>query len=100
VKREPHPICKQLRDLRRSAHLSLPEAAQRTGFPSSVLGSYERGDRIPPLTKLEEIFNGYGYTVAAIPKDFEAIRLTGNIARELRLIADHLEENQKRYDVY
>lgn len=89
--RDPHPVCKQLRDLRRAANLTLPEASQRFRTASVVLGSYERGDRNPPLHKLEEIFNGYGYTLVAIPKDYDAIRLPGNLARELRMIANQLE---------
>lgn len=88
---EIHPVCKQLRDLRRAAGWSLPEVEQRLGVPGLVVGSYERGDRNPPLRKLEELFNGYGYTLVAIPKEFEAIRLPGSMIRELRMIADQLE---------
>lgn len=93
---EPHPVCKQLRDLRKAAHLSLPEAQQRFNIPGLVLGSYERGDRNPPLHKLEQILNGYGYTLVAIPKEFNAIRLYGSMARELRMIADRLEEQERQ----
>lgn len=97
-KRDPHPVCKQLRDLRNAAHLSLDQAARRYNVASVVLGSYERGDRNPPLRRLEEILNAYGYTLVAIPKDYDAVRLVGNMARELRQIADALEAQQRRDD--
>lgn len=89
-----HPICKQMRDLRRAARLSLTQAERAFGVAAVVIGSYERGDRNPPLAKLEEILNFYGYTVAAVPKEFDAIRLTGDIVRELRSIANQLEERE------
>lgn len=92
--KDPHPVCKQLRDLRKAAQMSLVEAEQHHGIPNLVLASYERGDRNPPLAKLEQIFNGYGYTLVAIPKDYDAIRLHGSMARELRLIADSLERQE------
>lgn len=88
-----HPVCKTLRDLRQAAGLSLHTAEKRFGIGAIVLGSYERGDRNPPLSKIEQILNVYGYTLAAIPKNDNAIRLPENIAAELRLIADHLEKN-------
>lgn len=92
---EQHPVSKQLRDLRHARGESLEMAGRRLGIPPVVIGSYERGERNPPLLRLEEILNQYGYTLVAIPKDFDAIRLTGNIVRELRLIASQLE-NQER----
>jgi transcriptional regulator with XRE-family HTH domain len=92
---EPHPVCKQLRDLRKAARLSLPDFEDRHNISGLVLGSYERGDRNPPLIKLERILNCYGYTLVAIPKDFDAVRLTGNIVQELRMIAYQLEHQQK-----
>lgn len=92
--REIHPICKQLRDFRRAADMSLRDVQKQFGVSAVVMGSYERGDRHPPLRKLEEILNFYGYTVAAIPRDFEAIRLSGDIVRELRSIANQLEERE------
>lgn len=89
--KEVHPVCKTLRDLRQAAGLSLHSAELRFGVSGMVLGSYERGDRNPPLTKIEEILSVYGYTLVAVPKDSTAIRLPEDIALELRLIADHLE---------
>lgn len=90
-----HPVAKQLRDLRRARGESLEQAGRRLGISSVAIGSYERGERNPPLLRLEEILNFYGYTLVAIPKDFDAIRLTGSMVRELRMIATQLE-NQDR----
>lgn len=95
----PHPICKQIRELRRAAGLSLTEAANRTGVPAIVLGSYERGDRKPPLTKVDEILAGYGYVLAAVPNGFDAVRLRADMASELRAIASQLEKEGKNSDV-
>lgn len=93
--REPHPVCKQLRAIRRSANLSLPEAEQKCGVPGIVLGSWERGDRNPPLHKLEDALNSYGYTLVAVPKDFDAVRLSSSIVNDLREIANQLEKKEK-----
>lgn len=90
-----HPVCKQMRDLRQAARLSLQDAERMVGLPGIVLGSYERGDRQPPLLKVEQILNAFGYTLAAVPKDFDAVRLPSSMAVELRLIADQLERIAK-----
>lgn len=95
----PHPVCKQLRELRQALGMSLPDASRHLGIPAVVIGSYERGDRNPPLRRLEETLNGYGYTLAAVPKDYDAVRLPGSIVRELRTIANQLESQSKHRDV-
>lgn len=94
-----HPICKQMRDLRVAAGLSLAQAKEVVGLSDIVLGSYERGDRQPPLVKAESILNGYGYTLAAVPKDFDAVRLPSDMAQDLRAIAAQLEKVKKARDV-
>lgn len=86
-----HPVCGKLRELRRAQDLSLVEAEQRYGISAVVLGSYERGDRNPPLTKIEQILGFYGYTLAAVPKNEDAVRLPTDMVLELRRIADYLE---------
>lgn len=91
----PHPICHQMRELRRAAGLSLTEAEQLIGIPAIVLGSYERGDRHPPLAKVETILSGYGYTLAAVPNDFDAVRLPADMAAELRAIAAQIDKEKK-----
>jgi len=90
-KKYAHPVCKKMRDIRRAAGISLMDVEQRFGVSSVLLGSYERGDRNPPLSKIEEILNSYGYTLDAVPVDEKAVRLPENMAAELRIIADQLE---------
>lgn len=80
-----------LRQLRRAAGLSLMDAEDRLGVSAVVLGSYERGDRNPPLYRIEQIFNAYGYTVAAVPINDTAVRLPVDMVLQLRAIADQLE---------
>lgn len=96
IANEVHPVCKQMRDLRMAARLSLPEAEELTGISGIVLGSYERGDRVPPLAKADQVLRGYGYRLAAVPVDFDAVRLPSDMATELRAIADHIEKTAKR----
>lgn len=97
MSRQPnHNICQQMRDLRIAAGLSLREAEEVVGAPAIVLGSYERGDRQPPLIKAETILNGYGYTLVAVPKDFDAVRLPADMAQELRAIANQLDGRKRR----
>lgn len=92
VSKNVHPVCKTMRDLRKAAHISLIQAEYRLGISSVVLGSYERGDRNPPLSKVEEILNAFGYTLVAVPMDLDAVRLPMDMATELRSIADQLEQ--------
>lgn len=94
-----HHICTAMRELRKAAGLSLADVEEQKGIGAIVLGSYERGDRIPPLTKAEHILNQYGYTLAAVPIDASAIRLPKNMAAELRAIADQLEGKNALSDV-
>ncbi len=90
-----HPVCETLRKLRLASGLSLNQAENRLGVPAVVMGSYERGDRIPPITKVEQLLNQYGYTLAAIPNSAQAVRLPTDMAAELRLIADAIERNSQ-----
>lgn len=92
VTKNIHPVCKQLRELRRAAGVSLNEVEDAYGINPVVLGSYERGDRNPPLTRIEQILNVYGYTLIAVPMDLDAVRLPKDMATELRVIADQLEK--------
>lgn len=93
-----HPICKQLKDLRMAARLSLTEAEKLLGVSAVVIGSYERGDRMPSLARIDAVLHGYGYRVAAVPVDFDAIRLPSDIAAELRAIADQIEKETRQDD--
>jgi transcriptional regulator with XRE-family HTH domain len=87
-----HHVCKQMRDLRRAGGWSLADAEKVTGVAHIAIGSYERGDRNPSLTKAEQVLNGYGYTLVAIPKDQDAVRIPGDMASELRAIADQIQK--------
>ncbi len=91
---EPHVLCQQIRDLRRAAKLSLAQFEARSGIPAVVVGAYERGDRTPPLSKLDAIFGVFGYRLTAIPVDANATRLSSDMVADLRAIADQLEGGQ------
>ncbi len=88
---EPHLLCKQVRDLRKAKRLSLAQFEEQSGIPAVVVGAYERGDRIPPLHKLDAIFAFFGYRLAAVPIDARATKLSTDMVAELRAIADQLE---------
>jgi transcriptional regulator with XRE-family HTH domain len=90
---EPHPLCRQLRQLRKAKGMSLAQFEDRSGIPAVVVGAYERGDRIPPLHKLEAVFQFFGYRLVAVPTDADATRLPTDMVAELRAIADQLEAN-------
>lgn len=90
VKKAVHPVCALMRELRIAAGLSLLEAGQKMGLNAIVLGSYERGDRNPPLPRAEYILNAYGYTLAPKPMRVNAVRSPVDMASTLRAIADQL----------
>ena len=90
-----HPLCVQIRQLRLAARISLTEAEKLTGISAVALGSYERGDRVPPLTRVDHILAGFGYRLAAVPVDFDAVRLPSDMAKELRSIADQIEKDKR-----
>jgi transcriptional regulator with XRE-family HTH domain len=88
-----HPICVLLRELRHAAGLSLADIERIHGLKAVVLGAYERGDRTPPLSKLDWILRTvYGYELKAVPLGTNATRLSGDVVFDLRTIADQLEE--------
>ncbi len=93
------PLCVMLRYLRKAAGCSLAEFERRTGVAAVVVGAYERGYRIPPLSKLDAIFAAFGYQLAAIPTGIDAIRLSPDIVAELRAIADQLEARDALSDL-
>lgn len=90
----PHPICGLLRELRLAAGMSLGNVETLHGMSAVVVGSYERGNREPPVGKLEKALNIYGYTLRAVPLGAESIRLPSDIVADLRSIADQLESKQ------
>lgn len=94
----PHPICVLLRELRQAAGLSLGQIEEKFGIAAVVLGSYERGDREPPLRKLVHILSLYGYRLEAVPVGAQVIRPPADMVSDLRAIADQLERKEAHDD--
>jgi transcriptional regulator with XRE-family HTH domain len=91
-RRDPHPICVMLRRLRTAAGLSLTKVQEEYGITAVVLGSYERGDRVPSLHRADAALRVYGYRLAAVPIDDEvAQRMPEDMVASLRTIANSLE---------
>lgn len=91
-KREPHWLCTNLRKLRHGAGLSLGAVERR--FPqwsAVVLGSYERGDREPGVSKLDAAYNLYGFELAPRPIGEQKLYLPDDMVSTLRAMADQLE---------
>ncbi|GAA4681183.1 helix-turn-helix domain-containing protein [Phytohabitans rumicis] len=61
------PIAVQLRAERKRRNLSLPRAAELVGLEAVVIGSYERGDRTPPLDRLRQWVEGLNHRLLAVP---------------------------------
>lgn len=80
-----------MRELRLIHKLSLPDAGRLIGISHIALGSYERGSRNPPLWRAEKILNAYGHTLRAIPLNDNVLRRQGDMAAELRAIAEQLD---------
>ncbi len=91
---EIHPVCVRMRQLRRLRGWTLIEAEEQLGIPRIALGSYERGDRMPPLERIDAILAGYGYSLAIVPAGEDYVRLPEDIAKELRLIADAIAQER------
>ncbi len=87
---KPHPLCQLVRDLRMAARMSLSQFEEKYGIPAVVVAAYARGDRVPPLTKIDQILTCLGYRLMAVPVDHRSVRLPGDIADELRAIADQI----------
>ncbi len=93
ARHEPHPVCRKLRELRRASGLSLQDMEDKHGVNSVLMGSYERGDRIPPLPKIDALLKLFGHRITTEPADDDAIRVSSDIAGDLRAIANQLEKN-------
>ncbi len=89
--KDVHPVCRAMRELRTAAGWSLGQTQIRSGINALALGSYERGDRIPPLTKADQVLHVFGHTLIPVPTGMHAVRRPGDIAAELRAIADHID---------
>ncbi len=87
----PHPLCTKLRDIRTAAGISLSEFERRYKIPAVVIGSYERGDRIPSIERLDAIYSIFGYRISVIPnEDTPVVRTKADMARDLRSIAEQI----------
>ncbi len=64
-----HPICALLRELRHKAGLSLTdvEAKSHGLHKAVVVGSYERGDRMPPLASADALLGFYRHQLTVVP---------------------------------
>lgn len=90
----PHPIVVELRQLREAAGWSQAQLATRTGVPAVVIGSYERGDRQPTLSTLEQLFTALGQEIAIRPTgsaEPDYTRSAAQMAIDLRAIAAQLD---------
>ncbi len=85
---QPHRFCVLIRELRQAAQLSLADFRDRFGIQ---VGGYERGDRVPPLDRLEEVLGCFGYQLSALPSGSESTRRRADMVADLRAIADQLE---------
>lgn len=89
-----HPICRLMRDRRHAAGLSLGDVQRVYGIPAVVLGSYERGDRRPPLVMVDRILAIYGYRLTVVPDN--GTPTAADLANQLRTIADQLDRDAGR----
>lgn len=91
-----HPLCARLRELRIAAGLSLAQIQERHGFPAVVIASYERGDRTPPVDKLDTLLRIYNHRLSAVPANDDRDLIgsnTADLAGTLRIVADRVEHH-------
>ncbi len=94
----PHPLCAMIRELRKAKKMSLARFEELTGIPSVVIGSYERGDRIPGIAKLDRIFAAFGYRLVAVPAGADHTWLPTDMVRTLRAFANQIESLEAAED--
>lgn len=90
--KNPHPLCTELRKYRQAAGLSLNEVEKR--FPqwkAVVLGSYERGDREPGVSRIDDAYRLWGFELAPRPIGTQKLYLPDDMVSTLRVMADQLE---------
>ncbi len=86
----PHPICRLIRQLREARGEALAQFAARTGFSAVVVGAYERGDRMPPVAKLDIVLRALGYELYARPRTETAVIPDADLAKLLMHAAHRL----------
>lgn len=90
-RRDLHPVVQKLRDLRRASGLSLATIERDHNIRSVVVGAYERGDREPPLKKIDAMLSIYGYRLSIEPiEGIPVVRSHAEMAEQLRRFADQL----------
>ena len=92
----PHPVITQMRELRNAAGLSLQQLERQHGMKAMSVGSWERGDRHPPVEQIQRLLDIYGYDLVAVPKARRVngrptIRTAADITLALRTTSDMLQ---------
>ena len=90
----PHPICAQIRQLRKAAGLTLADVERRHGVKAIVLASWERGDRHPSIEAVDTVLGYFGLHLAVMPinaVDGHHMRTPAEIGAALRGIADQVD---------
>jgi len=90
----PHPICAQIRQLRKAAGLTLADVERRHGVKAIVLASWERGDRHPSIEAVDTVLGYFGLHLAVMPinaVDGHHTRTPAEIGAALRGIANQLD---------
>lgn len=64
---DPADLGDQLRRIREAAGLTLQRAADRADISAACIGSWERGDRTPPVDRLTQYLALYGLTLTIGP---------------------------------
>lgn len=72
-----------LRRLRQQAGLSQAQTEALHGIDAVVVGSYERGDRQPPIGRADAALRAFGWKLAAVPADLDVDGVAAELA-ELR----------------
>lgn len=67
VRTASHPLLQQMRILRERAGVSARTLGERINVSPVTVGSYERGDRMPPLDVACAVFAEIGYELRAVP---------------------------------
>ena len=69
MKRHVDPVATQMRTIRQRLGWSLERAAEKTGVSTPALGSWERGERHPPVGQIMQVLAVYGHSLAVVGPD-------------------------------
>jgi len=91
----PHPICAQIRQLRKAAGYTLADVERRHGVKAIVLASWERGDRHPSIEAVDAVLGFFGLHLAVMPINavdgHHHTRTPAEIGAALRGIANQVD---------